>query len=615
MKRALQEAAKAGRYGDNTLIHVSKAEVQGLEALLGLTNLPTNPETGLKEAFFFLPFLLGAAGAAAAPVAAAAAPIAAGAATAGLGAAAAGLGAATTGLAGAGLGAATALPAAATALPAATAGLGAAGAGLGAAGAGELGALGAAGPAGLAGASGAANAAPLIVGTSSAGAAAPLASTPAALGGAAAPAITMPAVATPQVAGLGGVAPMASHPAAAAVAAPKAAALGLPATAPIPTASPLGGAAAATAAPAKAGGLGGMFGGLNSNSLMQGLGMMALMKGQMGGGGKESDGKKKDVSGNNYHGGDTAFPDKDYQGGIDPEFDYFPNEHYYAGGGLVKGYAMGGLASLPAPGSFSSQFASRYGSTPMPFGGGGSNPLVTGPRSAPIVPPQAMAHQAVSPAAYATQGLGQFAHPQGGQMMGRPTAMPMQANPSFARNAPTMPMQGMNVGHGNQMSYAGPAMASHGNRFAAGGPVKGPPSGKDQKLIQKTIQALQGMVPNPEPVIADFVKTFGQQALQDLITRLDGGTKAAAAAQQQQTSGLGALDDGMSDSVPASIDGQQPAALSQGEFVMPADVVSHLGNGSTDAGASQLQGMVDRTRQARGAPAPQQIDPRSVMPA
>lgn len=57
--------------------------------------------------------------------------------------------------------------------------------------------------------------------------------------------------------------------------------------------------------------------------------------------------------------------------------------------------------------------------------------------------------------------------------------------------------------------------------------------------------------------------------------------------------------DGMSDSIPASISGKQPARLADGEFVVPADVVSHLGNGSTDAGAKKLYGMMDNIRKAR----------------
>jgi hypothetical protein len=57
--------------------------------------------------------------------------------------------------------------------------------------------------------------------------------------------------------------------------------------------------------------------------------------------------------------------------------------------------------------------------------------------------------------------------------------------------------------------------------------------------------------------------------------------------------------DGMSDSIPASIANKQPARLADGEFVVPADVVSHLGNGSTDAGARKLYTMMDKIRKAR----------------
>ena len=57
--------------------------------------------------------------------------------------------------------------------------------------------------------------------------------------------------------------------------------------------------------------------------------------------------------------------------------------------------------------------------------------------------------------------------------------------------------------------------------------------------------------------------------------------------------------DGMSDDIPAMIGKKQPARLADGEFVVPADVVSHLGNGSTDAGAKKLYSMMDKVRTAR----------------
>jgi len=75
--------------------------------------------------------------------------------------------------------------------------------------------------------------------------------------------------------------------------------------------------------------------------------------------------------------------------------------------------------------------------------------------------------------------------------------------------------------------------------------------------------------------------------------------------------------DGMSDSIPASISGKRPARLADGEFVVPADVVSHLGNGSTDAGAKQLYAMMDKVRKARTGRKAQgrEINPRQYMAA
>lgn len=75
--------------------------------------------------------------------------------------------------------------------------------------------------------------------------------------------------------------------------------------------------------------------------------------------------------------------------------------------------------------------------------------------------------------------------------------------------------------------------------------------------------------------------------------------------------------DGMSDSIPATIEGKHPARLADGEFVIPADVVSHLGNGSTKAGAKVLYGMMDKVRKARTGNKKQgrQINPRRFVPA
>ena len=78
----------------------------------------------------------------------------------------------------------------------------------------------------------------------------------------------------------------------------------------------------------------------------------------------------------------------------------------------------------------------------------------------------------------------------------------------------------------------------------------------------------------------------------------------------------GIAGDGMSDSVKTTIDGRQEARLSEGEFVIPADVVSHLGNGSSDAGAKRLYNMMDKVRKARTGTKQQgkEINPGKYMP-
>jgi hypothetical protein len=79
------------------------------------------------------------------------------------------------------------------------------------------------------------------------------------------------------------------------------------------------------------------------------------------------------------------------------------------------------------------------------------------------------------------------------------------------------------------------------------------------------------------------------------------GGIAAMAPQQYAAGGkfLIGPGDGTSDSIRANIEGKQEARLADGEFVIPADVVSHIGNGSSKAGAKKLYAMMDKIRHAR----------------
>jgi|5B_taG_2_1085324.scaffolds.fasta_scaffold08399_2 hypothetical protein len=96
-----------------------------------------------------------------------------------------------------------------------------------------------------------------------------------------------------------------------------------------------------------------------------------------------------------------------------------------------------------------------------------------------------------------------------------------------------------------------------------------------------------------------------------------GNFKMGGLAELKKGKYLDGATDGMADKVLATIDKTQPAALSDGEFVIPADVVSHLGNGNSDAGARVLSKMMDRVRMARTGSKKQgkEIDPNKFLPA
>ena len=94
---------------------------------------------------------------------------------------------------------------------------------------------------------------------------------------------------------------------------------------------------------------------------------------------------------------------------------------------------------------------------------------------------------------------------------------------------------------------------------------------------------------------------------------VDSGLRLLATGGYLEGGGVG---DGMSDDIPATIDQEQPAALSEGEFVIPADVVSHIGNGSSNAGARMLYDMMATIREARTGNSKQgvEIEAEEYMP-
>jgi len=88
-------------------------------------------------------------------------------------------------------------------------------------------------------------------------------------------------------------------------------------------------------------------------------------------------------------------------------------------------------------------------------------------------------------------------------------------------------------------------------------------------------------------------------ALQKLGYKASGGGISSLGSYSDGGHLLKGPGDGVSDSIPAQIGAHQPARLADGEFVIPARIVSELGNGSTDAGAKRLYAMMQRVQAKR----------------
>jgi hypothetical protein len=113
----------------------------------------------------------------------------------------------------------------------------------------------------------------------------------------------------------------------------------------------------------------------------------------------------------------------------------------------------------------------------------------------------------------------------------------------------------------------------------------------EQVAAQKAPVTAPVTAPAATPAPAATVKAAGGGMMQGGIASLAGYSDGG-----QLLRGPG---DGVSDSIPATIGGKQPARLADGEFVIPARIVSELGNGSTEAGARKLYEMMDRVKATR----------------
>lgn len=231
-------------------------------------------------------------------------------------------------------------------------------------------------------------------------------------------------------------------------------------------------------------------------------------------------------------------------------------------------------------------------------------------------------YQAQYPTYAATGGLMSANPPTPGLMDGSQTAnvnfmgkdmypMSQQNNPHYATPSqmPTSAQQTMASYEANTNPLTGEVVMASGGiaRYAPGGlshlPVKGVYSDTDPDTAKKPADQASMIRLNKVLAAANLGKAKmpktsikGLGDLPDVATGASGGSIGGYSDGGRMLKGPG---DGMSDSIPAVIGKKQPARLADGEFVVPADVVSHLGNGSTDAGAKRLYGMMDKIRKAR----------------
>jgi hypothetical protein len=137
----------------------------------------------------------------------------------------------------------------------------------------------------------------------------------------------------------------------------------------------------------------------------------------------------------------------------------------------------------------------------------------------------------------------------------------------------------------------------------------------DKEIINDAVDAIKGEDPQPEVALGMFLSRYGEEALQDLVQRVQSGEfDQNANVEEGLVNGAG---DGMDDLIPAKLEGEDDVVLSNDEFIVPADVVSGLGNGSSDAGSKALYDMMDRVREMRTGKKeqPKQVPQGDMLPA
>ena len=189
------------------------------------------------------------------------------------------------------------------------------------------------------------------------------------------------------------------------------------------------------------------------------------------------------------------------------------------------------------------------------------------------------------------------------------------------RNPSAAELQTQYLNQGGMADYVNPTMLSKGGiaTFAKGGDVPEEqmdmPDVNEKDIIINAVNAIKGNLSEEQASIAlaMFVEEYGKEALKDLIEDVEKGEYDNITGKADgMVEGGG---DGMSDSVPATIDGKQDLLVSKDEYVVDAPTVAMIGNGSSDAGAKKLDNMREEVRKAATGSRiqPKEIDSEDIM--
>lgn len=165
-------------------------------------------------------------------------------------------------------------------------------------------------------------------------------------------------------------------------------------------------------------------------------------------------------------------------------------------------------------------------------------------------------------------------------------------------------------------------LASQVDGYAEGGKLE-PEEEKAQQIIRDAMDAIRGEGDDPETALNTYLAYYGKDALQDLYKRMSGENEQESEEEpeDEEPKAEGMVKgpgNGMDDMATARMaHGGQKVLLSNDEFIIPADVVSGLGDGSSEAGARKLYAMMDRVRMDRTGTKkqPGKIKDGRVLPA